>query len=102
MDFTHLRPQENVEDSEVPPHSIYNCGICGACHPWDWDGDCREDANRFYDAEDYARRNGLRESQVTEFSMGQRIAYDLGDPDWRMVDEQYEEWERTSGEVDGS
>lgn len=25
----------------------YECGICGCWHPLDWDGDCRDDANRF-------------------------------------------------------
>lgn len=26
---------------------FYECGICGHCHPWDWNADCRDDANRF-------------------------------------------------------
>lgn len=26
---------------------FYDCEICGHFHPWDWDGDCRDDANRF-------------------------------------------------------
>ena len=26
---------------------FYNCGICGCWHPAEWDGDCREDKNRF-------------------------------------------------------
>ncbi len=25
----------------------YLCEICGAHHPWKWNGDCRDDANRF-------------------------------------------------------
>lgn len=25
---------------------FYECGICDHIHPWDWDGDCREDKNR--------------------------------------------------------
>ena len=25
----------------------YECGICGYAHPWEWNGDCREDAARF-------------------------------------------------------
>lgn len=25
----------------------YQCGICGCLHPWEWNGDCRENANRF-------------------------------------------------------
>ncbi len=26
---------------------FYECGICGHLHPWDWDADCRDDANRY-------------------------------------------------------
>lgn len=26
---------------------FYECGICDHVHPWDWDGDCRDNANRF-------------------------------------------------------
>lgn len=33
---------------------FYECGCCGAYHPWDWDGDCRDDANRLADVPDYA------------------------------------------------
>lgn len=29
----------------------YDCGICGHNHPIAWDGDCRDDANRFTDAQ---------------------------------------------------
>ena len=25
---------------------FYECGICDSIHPWDWNGDCRDDANR--------------------------------------------------------
>lgn len=25
----------------------YSCEICGALHPWKWNGDCRDDGNRF-------------------------------------------------------
>ncbi len=34
-----------VEDAAKP--KFYECGICGHCHPAEWNGDCREDANRF-------------------------------------------------------
>lgn len=27
--------------------TYYECGICDHLHPWGWDGDCRDDANRF-------------------------------------------------------
>lgn len=26
---------------------FYNCGICDCYHPAEWNGDCRDDANRF-------------------------------------------------------
>ena len=35
----------NREPTMIPVY--YECGICECIHPWDWDGDCREDANRF-------------------------------------------------------
>ena len=25
---------------------FYECGICDCIHPWLWNGDCRDDANR--------------------------------------------------------
>lgn len=25
----------------------YECGICGHAHPWEFNGDCRDNANRF-------------------------------------------------------
>lgn len=27
--------------------AYYECGICGCYHPREWDGDCRDDENRF-------------------------------------------------------
>lgn len=32
-----------------PMPRYYECEICGHNHPWDWDGDCRDDAHRFTD-----------------------------------------------------
>jgi hypothetical protein len=29
------------------PPRFYRCGCCDAYHPANWDGDCRDDANRF-------------------------------------------------------
>lgn len=29
------------------PPRFYDCGICGHFHPVNWDGDCRDDVNRF-------------------------------------------------------
>ena len=32
----------------------YECGICDAMHRWEWDGDCRENNERFFDVPDDA------------------------------------------------
>ena len=37
---------------------IYKCS-CGAYHPWAFDGDCRDDDNRYSSPEEYAEENGL-------------------------------------------
>ena len=37
---------------------LYECDICSGLHPWGWDGDCREDKNRFASVEDYVEREG--------------------------------------------
>ncbi len=55
----------------------YECDICSAIHPWDWDGDCREDAARFHcdtlDAEHGPFGYELRR-------MDDRTAADFGEP----------------------
>lgn len=33
---------------------LYECGCCGCYHPWSWDGDCRDDANRYAGPDEYA------------------------------------------------
>ena len=33
---------------------LCECEICGSLHPWDFDGDCRDDSNRFDSEEQYA------------------------------------------------
>lgn len=33
--------------TDPKPPQFYDCGICGHYHPINWDGDCRDDANRF-------------------------------------------------------
>jgi hypothetical protein len=53
----------------------YDCAICGHFHSWDWDGDCRDDTNRFtYDQLDKLHGpNGY----VT-LDMEERVAADEG------------------------
>jgi hypothetical protein len=41
-------PQSPVTPKKVGGKpAYYDCGICGHNHPLGWDGDCRDDANRF-------------------------------------------------------
>jgi hypothetical protein len=37
---------------------IYKCS-CGNYHPWSFDGDCRDDDNRYSSPEEYAEENNL-------------------------------------------
>lgn len=36
-----------------PGGTGYECGICSQYHPATWDGDCRDDANRYPDPDDF-------------------------------------------------
>lgn len=47
-DLPQVEP-EGYQVIEVKLPRYYECGICGHNHPWDWDGDCRDDVNRFTD-----------------------------------------------------
>lgn len=53
---------------------FYECGICGHCHPWDWNGDCRDDANRFTNDQLDVRFGG--ESGYELRTMEQRVFAD--------------------------
>lgn len=55
--------------------TFYECGICGHIHPWEWDGDCRDDANRLTlnELDDQYGENGYELR-----SMADRLAADLG------------------------
>ena len=57
---------------------IYNCEICGAFHPWNFDGDCRDDANRFADPEQYAASVGVDVDSIEVRSMDERVEADAG------------------------
>lgn len=53
----------------------YECGICGHCHPWAFNGDCRDDANRFtFTRLDDAHGAG----RYIVHTMDERVAADLG------------------------
>ena len=57
---------------------LYECDICSGLHPWDWNGDCRDNANRYADVEDYCERNGLSPWSVEVRTMDERVAADQG------------------------
>ena len=38
---------------------LYECDICSCYHPWTFNGDCRDDANRFGTPEDYEAKYSL-------------------------------------------
>lgn len=56
---------------------IYACEICGEYHPWGWNGDCRDDNNRYPSPEEYAVGNALNEDEIEIRSMAERVAADL-------------------------
>lgn len=43
-------PKRRRYSAGTPP-TYYACGICDHYHPADWNGDCREDAARFFVSE---------------------------------------------------
>lgn len=57
-------------------HIMYECGICGGCHPWEWNGDCRDDAHRYAGPDEYAEQHGISEDDVTVRSMDERLQAD--------------------------
>ena len=56
---------------------LYDCEICGGVHRWEWNGDCRQDSERFIDEQDYRERTGYRGS-IELSDMTDRVAADLG------------------------
>lgn len=60
-------------------HILYDCGICGCYHPWAWNGDCREDANRYGSPEDYAAAHGCTLDEIVVRQMEERVAADRGE-----------------------
>jgi len=66
---------------------FYECGICGTYHPRSWNGDCREDAARFF-PDDLDAKYGS--SGWTEVSMpgarhGDVVHEGAPADDWRSV-----------------
>jgi len=55
---------------------LYECGICGCLHPWEFDGDCRDDANRYGDSLDYAARHGVSDYDIDVLAWDERRKVD--------------------------
>lgn len=61
--------------SDPTPPAYYECEICGYFHPWNWNGDCRDNDCRFTDDElDKKHPNGWQYRDMSE-----RVAADLGE-----------------------
>ncbi len=54
---------------------IYECGICGEHHPWEFKGDCRDDDNRVQ-PDTYANSMGCSENDLVIRTMDERVAAD--------------------------
>ena len=76
----------------VTQHVVYECGICGHVHPWDWNGDCRDDENRYVGADGYAEAHGVSEDDVEVRSMTDRVRADNGEEGGEF-DAEYDEEE---------
>lgn len=68
--ITRFGPQAPVI-TENPP-VLYECGICGSLHPWELDGDCRDNNNRYAGIDEYAERNGVSERSIVLMSWEDR------------------------------
>jgi hypothetical protein len=58
--------------------AVYDCEICGHFHPWNWNGDCRDNENRFSDPGEYAARLGVPVKSIKVLTMNQRVDADRG------------------------
>jgi hypothetical protein len=63
----------------VPAHTLYECGGCDCLHPWEFDGDCRDDSNRYGDSSDYAKKMQIANEQVSVLSASDREDMDTGE-----------------------
>jgi hypothetical protein len=57
-------------------HIIFECGICDHYHPWNFNGDCREDQCRFGSPEEYAEAHDCSVWDIEIRSMDDRIEAD--------------------------
>lgn len=52
---------------------LYECGICNCYHPWDWNGDCRNDENRINSPKEFAEKIGVNPLDIDVRTMEERI-----------------------------
>lgn len=57
---------------------LYECGICGGLHTWEFDGDCRKDSERFNDVAEFCSTVKCEEPNVEIRSMQDRVDADFG------------------------
>ena len=55
-------------------NAVYECDICCCYHPWVFDGDCRDDDNRYISVEEFADSTGINTCDVVVYSMEDRNA----------------------------
>ena len=56
---------------------LYECEICSCLHLWQFNGDCRDDANRYGSVEDFCKRYNIDPDFVEVRSMDERVQADL-------------------------
>ena len=56
---------------------LYDCDICGGTHEWGYNGDCRNNSERYVDAEDYAARRKVNIKDIEVRDMEERVEADL-------------------------
>jgi hypothetical protein len=68
------------QDAPAPALSeevvLYDCGICGSLHPWSFEGDCRDDSQRFQSEEDYADKFEISVDRIVVRSWEERQGAD--------------------------
>lgn len=55
---------------------VYECGVCSRYHPWEWSGDCRDNAHRYADLKEVAARQRVPVSHVDVLSWEDRCRAD--------------------------
>jgi hypothetical protein len=59
-----LFPGTAVKTIRKGKHYLADCGCCGGVHPYEFMGDCRDNANRYANDQDYADRNSVPVSDI--------------------------------------